>query len=367
MFLRPVRTSQPQGPARPVLFGGRPIGNLGMWLPPQTTGLTATANGAPAIQPGTSGHSFKVTGVDVNASSGRGFETGLIRAPSQLTLGLVFRSFDAPENTAAFGGPFSSDHATINWHHNQADYRGAFTLFVGGGYPKVQFPETTANKLYSVIGTWNGSVMNLFVNGRHIGQAAATGALNGGNAARVRLMTNGSNGGFNGELYLAHTSDFALPFSAALEASANPWQIFAPDSKSLWVPTAASVSLPTLVQPNATTSAGAWTATGAASLHDAINELVPSDTQYISVNSASTTELVLAESAHPGTVNQTLAYRASSTQGSTLTVTLRQGATQIMTRTHALTGTDTLYTQTLTAPEIALITAGAISVTLTTS
>ena len=126
-------------------------------------------------------------------------------------------------------------------------------------------------------------------------------------------------------------------------------------------------TLPTLVQPNSTTSAGDWTATGAATLHGAINELVASDAEYISVNSASTAELLLAEAAYPGAANQTLAYRASSTQGSTLTVTLKQGVTTIMTRTHTLTATDTLYTQTLTAPEIALITAGAIQVTLTTS
>ena len=150
--------------------------------------------------------------------------------------------------------------------------------------------------------------------------------------------------------------------------SDNPWQVFAPDSKALWSPAAeASVTLPTLVQPSSTTSAGGWTATGAATLHGAINEVTPSDAEYISVNSASTTELMLAEAAYPGTANQTLAYWASSTQGSTLTVTLKQGATQIMSRTHALTITDTLYTQTLTAPEIALITAGAIQVTLTTS
>ena len=149
--------------------------------------------------------------------------------------------------------------------------------------------------------------------------------------------------------------------------TANPWQIYEPEVSRIWVDDGASVSLPTLVQPSSTTTTGAWTATGAASLHAAINELVASDTQYISVNSASTTELLLAEAAYPGAANQTLAYRASSTQGSTLTVTLKQGVTTIMTRTHALTGTDTLYTQTLTAPEIALITAGAISVTLTTS
>ena len=149
--------------------------------------------------------------------------------------------------------------------------------------------------------------------------------------------------------------------------SNNPWQIFAAYNKILWVPAAVSVSLPTLVRPSSTISAGAWTVTGAATLHEAIDEEYHVDADYISVNSASTAEFELAEAAFPGGANQTLAYWASSTQGSTLTVTLKQGATIIMTRSHALTTTDTLYTQTLTAPEIALITAGAISVTLTTS
>jgi uncharacterized protein YaiE (UPF0345 family) len=48
-------------------------------------------------------------------------------------------------------------------------------------------------------------------------------------------------------------------------------------------------------------------------------------------------------------------------------VTLFQGATTIASWSHALTGTITLYTQTLTAPEIATIVAGAISVRLTSS
>jgi len=134
-----------------------------------------------------------------------------------------------------------------------------------------------------------------------------------------------------------------------------------------WVDGYAVGDLPTLVQPSSTTTPGAWTATGAATLHAAISEAIPSSAEYISVNSASTCEFVLAESAHPGTANQTLAYRASSTTGSSLTVTLKQGATIIMSRTHALTATDTLYTQTLTAPEIASIVAGPINVTLATS
>ncbi len=123
-------------------------------------------------------------------------------------------------------------------------------------------------------------------------------------------------------------------------------------------------ALPTLVQPVSTTTTGGWTPTGAPTLHQALNEPVPSALEYISTTTASLCEMELANSAFPGTANQALAYRASSTLGSTLTVTLKQGATTIAVRSHPLTSTDTLYTQTLTAPEIANIVAGPISVTL---
>ena len=126
-------------------------------------------------------------------------------------------------------------------------------------------------------------------------------------------------------------------------------------------------ALPTLVQPASTTPTGAWTATGAATLHEAINEPTPSASEFISTSSASTCVMQLAEAAFPGAANQRLSYRASSALGSSLTVTLRQGATQIMTRTHSLASVDTLYTQTLTAPEIATIVAGPVTVELTAS
>ena len=172
---------------------------------------------------------------------------------------------------------------------------------------------------------------------------------------------------FGGESPLILIFNRELSAAEVKSISNNPWQIFAPDTKYLWVPAAVSVTLPTLVRPTSTISAGLWVPTGAATLHETIDEEFHVDADYMSVNAASTVELELAEAAFPGGANQTLAYWASSTQGSTLTVTLKQGATIIMTRTHALTAIDTLYAQTLTAPEIALITAGAISVTLTTS
>ena len=127
------------------------------------------------------------------------------------------------------------------------------------------------------------------------------------------------------------------------------------------------VSLPTIGRPASDTSAGSWVPSTGGTLFPMLDEVSPSDTDYISVASASTCEMVLDETVYPSGATQILSYRASSVNSSTLTVTLKQGATTIMTRTHALTPTITLYTQTLSAGEIATIIAGAISVTLTSS
>jgi len=171
---------------------------------------------------------------------------------------------------------------------------------------------------------------------------------------------------FDGRIHAARIWKRALSSIEWKACYENPWQIFEPETETIWIPDGVSVTLPTLVQPASTTSAGAWTPTGAATLHEAIDEATPSDADYISVAAASTCELVLAESAFP-TGNVSLAYRALSSTGNTLTVTLKQGATTIMTRTHALTGTATLYTQALTAGEVAAIVAGPITCTLTSS
>jgi len=171
---------------------------------------------------------------------------------------------------------------------------------------------------------------------------------------------------YAGKVVLVRIWNRDISESEAKSLSDNPWQIFEPIEETIWIPDGVSVTLPTLVQPVSTTSAGAWTPTGAATLHEAIDEVIPSDADYISVAAASTCELVLAESAFP-TGNVSLAYRALSSTASTLTVTLKQGVTTIMTRTHTLSGTATLYTQPLTAGEVAAIVAGPITCTLTSS
>ncbi|MFZ6813550.1 hypothetical protein ACO0K3_03715 [Undibacterium sp. Rencai35W] len=124
--------------------------------------------------------------------------------------------------------------------------------------------------------------------------------------------------------------------------------------------------LPTKVYPKTDVSVGQWTST-AATLSGAINETVANDASYISTAAASTCEMTLDEAVYPGGANQVISYRAYSANSSMLTVTLKQAAVTIAQWTHQLTPTPTLYRQTLTTAQRALIVAGAINVTLATT
>lgn len=129
---------------------------------------------------------------------------------------------------------------------------------------------------------------------------------------------------------------------------------------------AAAVTLPTIGRPISDTTPGAWVPSIGGDLWACLDEPTPDDADYISVDSASMCEMALDTTAHPGGAAQAVSYRASSTEGSTLTVRLRQGGSTIAEWSHGLTGTDTLYQQTLTAPQIVALASGSVSVQLET-
>lgn len=128
-----------------------------------------------------------------------------------------------------------------------------------------------------------------------------------------------------------------------------------------------AVSSVTIGRPASDISAGAWVPDTGVILYSRINEVTPSDAEYIETPSASTCSMTLDTTDFPVGSDVVLSYRAMSTTSSMLTVRLFQGGTTIASWTHALTGTPTLYTQTLSAGEKAAIVAGAISVELTAS
>ena len=125
-----------------------------------------------------------------------------------------------------------------------------------------------------------------------------------------------------------------------------------------------SPSLPTIGRPAADLSAGAWVPSTGTDLYPMVDEVTPADGDYISTSTASTCEMGLNETAYPGGAAQVFRVRASSTSSSSLVITLKQGSTVIATRTQLLTADLTTYSYTLSSGEMALISAGAFSISL---
>jgi hypothetical protein len=115
----------------------------------------------------------------------------------------------------------------------------------------------------------------------------------------------------------------------------------------------------TRLRPNATTTAGAWTAVGAATLFGAMNEVTPSDAEYITTSSLTTGKFKVEVSTDPGDDNNhSVSIRARKTSG-TLTVSLVQGdpsETLIKSWVVGATASFATYILTMTSGEASAIT-----------
>lgn len=130
----------------------------------------------------------------------------------------------------------------------------------------------------------------------------------------------------------------------------------------------ATNSTPTIGRPDVDVSNAGWTPSSGSDLFAMLDEVTPSDLDYISTSAVgSTCSVGLNTTQYPGSVSQQLSLRASSSTGNGLSVTIKDGATTIATRSLTLTPTYDLYTITLTAGEIAAITSGNLTVEMTST
>lgn len=127
-----------------------------------------------------------------------------------------------------------------------------------------------------------------------------------------------------------------------------------------------ALNFPTVGRPASDASNAGWTASTGSDLYAMLDEVTPDAGDYIvTTATGSICEMQLQTTAYPGTSAQKLSYRASSSTGNSVIVRLKNtGGATVRTETQVLTATDTLYEITLTAPEIAAITSGALSVEL---
>lgn len=358
-----MRSSQPQGPA--LIDWSNPI-TKGLVFADASPGPSSFAFGSGARSViGAPGNTVGKVGKGVllsestNAISyGKSGITG-----SNITVLAVYQLTAAPSGPSRLFGNFSANNYGYAFSPNSTNYR--FVLGFSGASYVLTGSSIVANKIKIDVGVSTSTVNSYWENG--VRTVSPVSNPNWVPPTTTSLKIGADNGGVNAspcKVFAVAVWNRVLSDAEIKSLSGNPWQIFAENKPLIFVGVSASVSLPTLVQPESDTTPGAWTSSTGGTLASCISETVPEDTDFISVSSASTCEMVLAESAFPGTGTQILKYRASSTSASSLTVTLKQGATVIMTRTHVLTGTVTEYTDTLTSGEIATIVSGPISVTL---
>jgi len=119
-------------------------------------------------------------------------------------------------------------------------------------------------------------------------------------------------------------------------------------------------------RPASDTSNSGWTPSTGTELYAMLDEVTPNPADYIVATTlGATCELALSDTTYPGSATQTVSFRASSSTGNSVIVRLKNTAgAAVRSQTQVLTATDTLYSFTLTAGEVAAITSGALSVIL---
>ena len=286
MILRPVRTTQPQGSARVDWSNPNAEGLLGSWV---GSGRGKAAFGTDAIPQGNAVAKIGQAGVGLsNTDTGSNNFWKVERGTTytytqQLTFEAVIEVDSFTSNVPYISGII----AQYVQPGSSADDRGPFLRFGNGSSENrdkpffavmqnntergVLGPSLQTGREYHLLGTYDGATVKLFIDGVLIGTTAATGSFENGPNTYVAIGTDypGTSSSefraLQGRIYLANVYGTGKTEAQAKSLAANPWQTFAPDSKSLWVPETVSAG------------AGATTVSSDASASYAIRAAITSD------------------------------------------------------------------------------------------
>lgn len=133
------------------------------------------------------------------------------------------------------------------------------------------------NEWFTTAVTWDGKTKRLWYNGRLEASSTPTNIQCRTDGTNQLIWAEGTNGfkGYYGLMVLSRTAWGAGELNAFHR---DPWGIVRP----VYPPKRVAVVSGQIIRPVATLAAGAWTAVGAATLHEAIDEVPINDSDYIS-------------------------------------------------------------------------------------
>ena len=355
-----TRTRQPQGAVRV-----NPRLNLvGLVLPGQSrvdraSGLSLSlVGGTPTATVGAYGPALLCDSAEYIAATA----TNAQRLTTEGSIVWVGELFSGASDDASIGGITHNDnnappYTTLEIKRSTSNLYLAFSYDNGANFST---PGTNALAVGTgtisivVVGTYKSGQQRFYVRLSSGAVLSATSALTGSMAssATAQFSVGERLNARNPQCAAAAVgvANRAWSDSECRAILANAWgQLFAP--RTLVLTSAATVQL---LRPVSDVSAGAWTPSSGLTLAPMLNEAVANDTSFITVNSASTSEVAFGTGLSPGvTTGHTIRFRAQGSGG--LTVRLMQGATVISSFSPTLTTAYALYTWTLSGAEAATI------------
>lgn len=234
----------------------------------------------------------------------------------------------------------NGNNNTFSALYNSTDI--AFMSTGGSNSETLSCPSIDSPTVYIGV-NYSTSTRALFCGGKSV----ATGVVNIGSQLGRNILVIGG-GTIDCSLGLFGAWNRALSAAEIVSISANPWQIFAPIQRTIFIGSATLVSI---TRPSSDITVTGWTST-AATLFDAIDGTMASDTDYITsptLPTANPAIMGLTQTLAAGTWN--VRVRANSVTGSgNLVVKLLDsgGTTMGTSSTQAVTGTYTTYTLSIT-------------------
>lgn len=194
---------------------------------------------------------------------------------------------------------------------------------------------------HTLIYSYDGSTWAGYCDGRRIFSVSRTFSLPTGALADGRILRSDA-GDFLGATAFAHvTFGGGLSDAAALALSANPWQLFEPQTRSINIAAVTSI-----YRPSSDISTGGWTATPGGALFSCIDEAAPDDADFItSPNLSDPSVLGISPSLPAGTWDVRVRAQRTASSGQIRVRFLDSGSVDVGgTGWQTLTATRTNYT-----------------------
>lgn len=230
------RTSQPQDLAQidtpvfdPDLLLLGSIGPVNLGKGPKTI------TGVPSAYKATrNGKSFYFNG----ASPGRLYTS--VPAPVYVAPEFTFvvaYTPDAAPSGATYSAVIYSSYLLLSWDHVAAPAQGVVQWQdAGGNWRSISLLSKTGGKSTTVCVTMKNGTLSVYQDGTYCGSQAGVVINSAGDFWDFGERGNGKGLWWPGSIELAATSTKSVSTALARDLSANPWQLFKPQSPSLWIP-----------------------------------------------------------------------------------------------------------------------------------